>query len=191
MSTETLWRTLRTSWWIIALGAIAGLILGLLILQVAPKQYESASRVLIQPSGDSGSGDLQTQQSAVTEMLPTYIAIAGADKGLDATSERLDGSVDATALRDDLLYVAEEDTPIITVTGHGRTPDDASAMADAGATTLADAVDSSYSGDLDVPGGHHREGQCARRPLEPRSEDPAARGCPGRCPCDADRRTDP
>jgi capsular polysaccharide biosynthesis protein len=148
MTTENLWRTLRATWWMLAIGAVAGALAGLLALGIAPKHYESTSRVLIQVEGDGA--DLQAQQTAVEGMLPTYIAIAGSDDSLAATRARLSDPPSIQQLRRELLFVADEDSPTIIVTGQGDSPQAAADMADAGATTLREAVEDGDGGTVDA-----------------------------------------
>lgn len=158
MSNERLWYTLRTGWWVVVIGAALGALLALFALQVTPKQYESTSRVLVQPTAVGQRTDVltnrtvteQTDQTVIEQMLPTYIALAGSDGSLDATSQRLGGTPTSQTLRQKLEYVADEDSPTIVVTGHAATPAAAAAMADAGAETVAQVVQDGFSGDRAV-----------------------------------------
>ncbi|HEX7349473.1 hypothetical protein [Brachybacterium sp.] len=169
MSTEAMWRILRDAWWILATGAVVGGLIGLLVLAVAPKHYEAESRVLIQPVA-SDAESLAVEQSLLRELLPTYIAVARSDASLIATSERLGGEPGVEALRSQLQFVADEDSPVIIITGTGSTGDEAAAVAGAGAETLFEAVEGGANGTVEASAGLLEE---ATAPTTPSNPDPA------------------
>lgn len=169
MSTESLWRILRDAWWILAAGAVVGGLLGLIVLAAAPKHYEAESRVLIQPVATDAES-LAVEQSLIRDLLPTYIAVARSDASLVATSERLGGDPSVDALRTQLQFVADEDSPVIIITGTGSTGAEAADVAGAGAETLFEAVEEGANGTAEASAGLLVE---ATAPNTPSNPDPA------------------
>lgn len=169
MSTEAVWRILRKSWWVLAIGATIGGLLGFAFFVAAPKHYQAEAQVLIQPV-ESDAETLAVQQPLIRELLPTYIAIARADTSLLATSERLGGNPGVNTLRQDLEFVADEDSPVIIVTATGDTGREAAEVANAGAATLLDEVEGGRNGTVEASAVLLVGAEAPRTPSDP---DPA------------------
>lgn len=140
MNTDQLLHLLRTSWWKLALGALVGALVALLLLAVLPKQYEATSSVLIQAQDadpEEASGFTSTELDA---MLPTTIALAQSDESVERTRALLGSGTTAETVREDIAYVPAEDAPVITVTATAPTPAEAARRADAGARTAVESV---------------------------------------------------
>ncbi|UQN28456.1 Wzz/FepE/Etk N-terminal domain-containing protein [Brachybacterium kimchii] len=137
MSTERLRQLLATSWWKLLAGLLIGALLAVPVLAIAPKEYTSTARVLVQstPSDEARAAD---QQTYIDSMLPTFIALAESDSSLGAIAKASGDGVDEQDVRDGLTYEADSDSAVITITGTGDTPKTASTLTEAAAETFVD-----------------------------------------------------
>lgn len=139
MSTERLWQLLATSWWKLLAGLLIGAILTVPVLALAPKEYTSTARVLVQssPSDDTRAAD---QQAYIDSMLPTFIALAQSDASLEKIAKDSGDGVDVQDVRDGITYEADTDSAVITITGTGDGPRSASRLTESAAENFVDAT---------------------------------------------------
>lgn len=148
MNTAQLLTLLRTAWWKLAVGAIVGALVAVLLLAVLPKRYEAVSLVLVQVADQAAQPTPEAPDPAapvlepdqVKEMLPTYIAIAYSDESVAGTAAAAGDGATPASVREDLVYTPAPDEPVIEVHGSAATPEGARKLADAGAKTLTEDV---------------------------------------------------
>lgn len=140
MNTDQLLHLLRSSWWKLALGALVGALVALLLMTVLPKQYEATSSVLIQAQAADPQEASGFTSAELDEMLPTTIALAQSDDSVERTRALLGSETTAETVREDIAYAPAEDAPVITVTATASTPAEAARRADAGAQTAVESV---------------------------------------------------
>ncbi|GAB2536126.1 YveK family protein [Brachybacterium huguangmaarense] len=145
MNTAQLVTLMRTAWWKLAIGVVVGAVVALVLLAVLPARYEATSRVLVQvaepaPPQEGQAATPLPEAAQVEQMIPAYIALATSDASAESTISRAGTDLDAEALRDALVYAPASEGPVVEVTASAGSPEDAVALADAGAQTLADGV---------------------------------------------------
>lgn len=152
MNTAQLLTLLRTAWWKLAIGAIVGALVAVLLLAVLPKRYEAVSLVLVQVADQAAQPAPEAPDPAavpeapvlepdqVKQMLPTYIAIAYSDGSVAGTAAAAGNGATPASVREDLVYTPAPEGPVIEVHGNAATPEGARKLADAGAKTLTEDV---------------------------------------------------
>lgn len=144
MSTDALWHTLRTSWWLIALGALIGALLAAGALMVAPKSYSSTSTVLVTAAPVDPASTEETLDFA-QKRLPNLVQMAGS--GESRAQIAAAAGIDESAVDSAVSYDIPEETTVIEVTASGETAEGAQSLSDAAAQTLVQhAADSSTQG---------------------------------------------
>lgn len=139
MSTAALWRTLRTSWWWLLAGAVAGVLVAGLLLLVLPKTYVAQSTLLVSATAaDPASGQGTDTIEYATSRLPNYVAMASADATIAAIAEET--GAEASDVESRLSYGVEPETTVISISAEGDTPQEAQRTAQAAAGSLTEQI---------------------------------------------------
>lgn len=133
MSTTALWRTLRTSWWLIALGAVIGALLGAAALMVLPKTYSSSASVLVTAAPVDPASTEDTFEIA-QKRLPNVVEMAGSDESRAQVASA--AGIEESAVSSAVSYEIPDETTVIEVTGSGDSAESAQAVTDAATETL-------------------------------------------------------
>ena len=144
MSTTALWRSLRTSWWVIALGAVIGALLGAAALLVLPTSYASSASVLVTAAPADPATTEDTLEFA-RRRLPNVVEMAGSDESSAQIAAA--AGIDASAVETSVSYEIPDETTVIVVTGTGDSAESAQALADAASARLVE-----HAGDFSTPG---------------------------------------
>jgi|GEM_PF-3875797 len=138
MSSKKLWAVLGRGWWMLAIGALVGLVLAVGAYTASPKTYQSEATLLLQPSGRTAALE---QHDLLQANLPTYVQLGAADDTVAEIARRTDDAgADQAALRKRLQYIPEEDTPIITVKATASEPAAAAQLTEAAVEVLQQRI---------------------------------------------------
>lgn len=168
MTTQRLWETIRTRWWWLAAGLVAGLALGALALVVLPQTYRSEAAILVEvaPADDAGSLDVATY---VDERLPTYVDLGFGDAALEDMRTELGEDLSRQQLESRVTYVPTDGSLVIAIEGTGSSAENAQAMAGAGAVALGTAISDTSTDTVEVS---TEPVQSATLPSRPETPDP-------------------
>lgn len=139
MSSNRLWKAMGRGWWMLALGAALGLLGGAAVLVSVPKEYTAQAKVLMQPSGRATGLE---SHDLLAANLPTYVELGTSDATIAAIGLRIDDGASTADVRSRLSFVAEEDTPIITVSGSAPDAMGAARLTEAAAEVLQQSISS-------------------------------------------------
>jgi capsular polysaccharide biosynthesis protein len=132
MTTAALWRTLRERWWLLAAGAVIGLIGGLIVNAALPHSYESKGQILVEADA--------AQAAEVTQSLPTYLELATADSTVTKISKLMGEPMTAADVASSVSVTSPENTSIIEVTAEDEDPATAQKLSSAAATALSENI---------------------------------------------------
>jgi succinoglycan biosynthesis transport protein ExoP len=121
----------RRWWWLLALGAAASAIVGLLVASRVPPSYEAQARVLVGPL--SGSRD---EIRAAGEQARTYAEVATAEPVLQGAASRIGLPESGSRLKGKVTVTASDVTRLLAIRARDRNPEQAAAIANAVAREL-------------------------------------------------------
>lgn len=141
-------RVMRRSWVIIVAAVVLGPAAGLLVTLLVPENYETETKVLVDPviSADA-AGNLGQAAAFVGNRMATYAALVETPAVLDPAIERSGVDVASTALVDDVTSELIPQTSIINITVEAGTALDAAELANAIAASLITEIETASTAD--------------------------------------------
>lgn len=123
--------TLKSRWPVLAIGAIIGLILGVLASFAIPATYEATTTVSVNPMNAGPLAD--SVDAAKSVSMPTEAGLARSRKVAEAAAEALrpEHSISASDITDSTGVTSPDNSLILNITFTGSSPKEAAAGADA------------------------------------------------------------
>ncbi len=123
--------------WLIVLAVLVPALITFFVLNNQPASYRATSRLLVGPSLDSPSPDLNSLKIG-GQLIQTYGAMVGTPAFLRSVQDKLDQEIDITSL-DQIIAVRENlDTRVLTILATHTDQKQAVAIANAAAETLVE-----------------------------------------------------
>lgn len=124
--------------WLVVLATLIPSLTTYILLSKEPVSYQAKTRLLIGPSLDSPSPDLNSLKIGGT-LIQTYAGLMDTKDFLTSINDRLSHKVDDLNTLDTMLVVrTNTDTRVLTITVYNPSPTDAVEIANAAATALVE-----------------------------------------------------
>ncbi|GAB3630727.1 polysaccharide biosynthesis tyrosine autokinase [Microbacterium shaanxiense] len=149
-------RVFRAHWVGMLLIAAAGVVLAFGWTLFQPKVYTADTTAIVQASsGEAAPNDLGTAtlgNNLANSRVKTYVALGMTRSVADRVVEQLNLDMSADSLVEQVSVTQTLDTPSLTITAHGPTPEAARDLAQAWAQSMSAEVNKLESGDVATPG---------------------------------------
>lgn len=141
MELTDLVRILRRRWIPIVAAGIVGVGVAAGVSALQTPSYQSSTRVFVSTQTGETSADLAQSNAYTLSRVLTYAELARSERVLAVVVERLGLDVDELELMRQIEAVPVPETTIIQITATSTDPDEAAAIANETATSLASVVD--------------------------------------------------
>jgi len=122
-------------WWLLVLAALVASLITYFQLSSQPVTFRATTDLLIGPSLDSPSPDLNSLRIG-GQLVQTYAEVVETRSFLESVNNKLDQKVDLSALRSAFSTRMSTETRVLTIIVFHRDPKQAAAIANAAAQTL-------------------------------------------------------
>jgi capsular polysaccharide biosynthesis protein/Mrp family chromosome partitioning ATPase len=135
MDLSKILNSLSRYWWLLALTALVASLITYFQLSSRPVTYRATTDLLVGPSLDSPSPDLNALRIG-GQLVQTYAEVVETRSFLESVNAKLDQKVDLTALRSAFSTRVSTETRVLSIIVFHQDPRQAAAIANAAAQTL-------------------------------------------------------